>query len=270
MRRVGEEAAQPVLRRLALGERLLEPVEHRVERHPEAADLGPRVGRLDTVGEVAAGDRAGRVAHAVERQQADAHDRPRHRAEQHQDDGDDQRLHEQQAVQTLLDVAERHRDDRGQPAARIALGEHAVRTVVALLAVHGEDPVERNVLWQVRNGSDVQPVVEDARPEDVPVTVAHLPVRAGRQPAARAAAALRRLAPLVALRKAADALVRERAADRRRRRARLVGDPIELERALLEVGDRPEEQQPERRDREQRGQQAGAQRGHHVRGGRSA
>ena len=74
VRRVGDEAAQPLLARLARGERVLEPVEHAVERDAEAADLGARVGRLDAVREVAAGDRGGGVAHAVQRQQADAHD----------------------------------------------------------------------------------------------------------------------------------------------------------------------------------------------------
>ena len=67
VRGVGDEAAQAVLAGLALGEGLLEPVEHRVERDAQPADLGARVGRLDAVGEVAAGDRARGVAHAVQR-----------------------------------------------------------------------------------------------------------------------------------------------------------------------------------------------------------
>ena len=45
VRRVGDELAQAVLARLPLGERALEAVEHRVEREPDAADLGARVGR---------------------------------------------------------------------------------------------------------------------------------------------------------------------------------------------------------------------------------
>ena len=40
VRGVGEEAAQALFARRARGERLLEPVEHRVEREPEPADLG--------------------------------------------------------------------------------------------------------------------------------------------------------------------------------------------------------------------------------------
>ena len=82
VRGVGDEAAQPLLARLARGERVLEPVEHAVQREPEPADLGARVGRLDAVGEVAAGDRRGGVAHAVEREQADAHDDEREAADQ--------------------------------------------------------------------------------------------------------------------------------------------------------------------------------------------
>ena len=47
MRRVGEEAAQALLARAPLGERLLEAREHRVEREAEAPDLGARLGGLD-------------------------------------------------------------------------------------------------------------------------------------------------------------------------------------------------------------------------------
>ena len=76
MRSVGQEAPQAVLARLPLGEGALQPVEHRVERDPEPADLGARVDGLDAVREIAAGDRAGRVADPVERQQTDPYDRP--------------------------------------------------------------------------------------------------------------------------------------------------------------------------------------------------
>ena len=90
---------------------------------PEAADLGARVGRLDAVREVAAGDRAGGVAHAVERQQADAHDAQAASAERQQHAGDDEPLDEQQAVQRLVDLAQRDRGDGGDAAVRVVLGE---------------------------------------------------------------------------------------------------------------------------------------------------
>ena len=116
MRRVGDELAQAVLARLALGERALEAVEHRVEREPDAADLGARVGAGDAMREVAAGDPARGVADAVERQQPDAHEDPRDGGEQQQHADDHEALDEHEAVEPLVDVAQRDRHD-GDPAA---------------------------------------------------------------------------------------------------------------------------------------------------------
>ena len=123
VRGVGDEAPQAILAGLALAEGPLEAVEHRVERDAEAADLGPRVGRLDAVGEVAAGDRARRVAHAVERQQADAHDRPRDEAEDDEDAGDHERLDDEQLLQGVVGGAQRDGRDRDAPVHRVARGQ---------------------------------------------------------------------------------------------------------------------------------------------------
>ena len=146
VRGVGEEAAQPVLARLALGERLLEAVEHRVQREPEAADLGARVGRLDAVREVAAGDRAGGVAHAVERQQADAHDDPRERRRAASSTpAITSASTSSSRCERLVDVAQRDRDDGRARSERAALGEDAVAVAVAVLAVDGDRLAERDV-----------------------------------------------------------------------------------------------------------------------------
>ena len=101
VRGVGDERAQPVLGRLAAGERLLEPVEHPVERDPEPADLGAAVGRLDAVGEVAARDPPGGVAHAVEREQRGAHHRPAGHDQHEQHGGDHEREHHEQPLELL-------------------------------------------------------------------------------------------------------------------------------------------------------------------------
>ena len=71
---------------------------------------------LDAVGEVAAGDPPGGVAHAVERPQPDAHDAQRDRAEHEQDAGDHERLDEQQPLERLVGLGQRHRDDVVPPA----------------------------------------------------------------------------------------------------------------------------------------------------------
>jgi hypothetical protein len=144
VRRVGDELAQAVLALLALGERTLEAVEHRVERDPEAPDLGAGVGGLDAVRQVAAGDRAGGVAHAVEREQADAHDRPRREAEREQHAADHEALDEQQAAQRGVHLAQRDGDDRdvlrGLPWSR------ADAARVDAVAVVGDESAK----WQLR------------------------------------------------------------------------------------------------------------------------
>ena len=102
---------------------------------------------------------------------------------------------------------------------------------------------------------------------------AQLPVGAGRQADAGAAAA-RRAAVVVAVAVGdvvlADALLGERAGDRARALAGGLVDPVVLEVALLGVGDGGERQQPDRRDGEHGGQQPRAQRAHHARGVRRA
>ena len=91
VRGVGEELAQALLARLALGERLLEPVEHRVQREPEPADLRSRRGRAHPPRELAGGDLAGGDLHAVERAQPEANDEERAHAQGEQHAGDHER-----------------------------------------------------------------------------------------------------------------------------------------------------------------------------------
>ena len=96
-----------------------------VERDPEPADLRARVGRLDAVGEVAAGDPARGVAHAVEREQADPHDDPAGDPEQQQHGADHERLDEQQPVELLVGLAQR---DGGDQRCRRARGSRWAST----------------------------------------------------------------------------------------------------------------------------------------------
>ena len=102
MRSSCEASARNRRRRSSLAcwrsERALEPVEHRVERETQPADLGARVDRLDAVREVAAGDRARGVADPVERQQPDAHDRPADEAERQQHAADHEQLEHEQPL----------------------------------------------------------------------------------------------------------------------------------------------------------------------------
>ena len=69
---------------------------------------------------------------------------------------------------------------------------------------------------------------------------------------------------------AAAAVAEQLVLHRRDRGAELHVGAVEQERALLGVGDRGEQQQPDGRHREHGHDQPRAQRGHHVRGVRSA
>jgi hypothetical protein len=268
VRGVADELAQPVLARLSLGERLLQPVQHAVERDPHAADLGAPVGHLDAVGEVAAGDPARGVADAVERQQAVAHDHPGDRGEHEQDADDHEALDEHEPVERLVGVVERDGDDR-HPAVLEGAGDHAVAVVVAALAGDGLRLPDGELLRDLRRGVDVLAVVEDDR---VGLAAgAQLPVGAGRE-ADTGATGSRRAAGAVAVGLVGlpDAALGERADDRARALAGLLVRAIEQERALLGVDDRGERDQPDRRDGEHGGDEPRAQRAHHARGVRRA
>ena len=106
----------------------------------------------------------------------------------------------------------------------------------------------------------------------MPLGVAQLAVGAGGQADPRAAAARRAAAEpaAVGFGVLADAALRQRALDRAGAGARLLVGALEQERALLGVGDRGEQQQPDGRHGEHGRDQPRAQGGHHVRGVRSA
>ena len=120
VRRVGQEGAQPVLGRLLLGERLLEPVQHPVQRQA-------RAGRPRCAGS-AGSTRRDRSPAAIEpavtpmrssgrRPMPDQP--PRQRAQRQQDAGDDQRLDAQQAVQRRVGLGQRDRRDRAGAVASL-------------------------------------------------------------------------------------------------------------------------------------------------------
>ena len=243
---------------------------------PEAADLGARVGRLDAVGEVAAGDRARGVAHAVQRQQADAHDDPARRApssEQHA--GDHERLDEQQPV-----AASGRRRAAGPPTTVDAAvrgsrcGEHAVARAGAVCAVDGER-ARRPATCRRAGRAWPSPCRRPRRARRAEHAAARRRAArrrcpaGGRSRAAAAAAAVRRgrrsrrPAPPVAWSSS-------RATSARSRRAACWSTRSSRNERCSAYVIPPSEQQPDGREREHGRDQPRAQRGHHVRGGRSA
>ena len=100
----------------------------------------------------------------------------------------------EEAVQRLVDVAHRDRDDGRARPERVALGEDAVVVAVAVLAVDGDWLADGDVLRQLGVGRDARGVSEhDRRADGLARGVALLAVRAGREVqigAARPAAAI--------------------------------------------------------------------------------
>ena len=270
VRRVGDELAQPVLARLALGERVLEAVEHGVEREPDAADLGARVRAGDAMREVAARDPARRVPDAVERQQPDAHEDPRDRGEQQQHARDHEALDDEETVEPLVDVPQGDRQD-GDPAVPLARRDDAVAGRIAAAPAHGLRLADGELRGDRGLRRQVLPGVEDDRVHRA-VRVAQLAVGPGRQADARPAAVRWTAAarPVVGLAGFADALLGQRALDGAGAGARHVVDAAELVGALLGVGDGGEQHQTDRGHDEHGGEQPRAQGEHHVRGVRSA
>ena len=227
VRGVREEAAQALLAGAALGERLLQAREHRVERQAEAADLRARLGVVDAARQVAGGDRAGRRADRVQRAQPDAHDPPGAAAEREQDGAEHESLDEQQLRERGVDLGQRDRGDR-QPAAGGAFGDRAVARSVRARRADGDRLVRRDVVGQVGRGgrrlAEREPRRDGA--ERRAGRAAGLAVDGGREVAARARAPLgpRVTRPAAAASRAAgtgrvrdDALVLELVDDQRQR-----------------------------------------------------
>jgi hypothetical protein len=272
VRGIGDEAAQAVLAVLALAEGLLEAIEHRVERDAEPADLGARVGRLDAVREVAPGDGARRVPHAIEWQQADPHHQPRHEAEDDQHGGDDERLDHEQPLQRVVDGVERDRGDGDAAVHRVEHGQGAIARAGARLPFDREGRAGRDAGREVGLGRDGAGDGERLGGHDRPAGRALLAVGPRGDAEVRAAAgAARRVVVGVAVPAGAAAgLPVELVVDPDDRGAQLLVDAVVLEGALLDVGDGAGEQQAARREGQDGREQPRPQRGHHVRGWRSA
>jgi hypothetical protein len=260
VRRVRDEPAQALLRGLAGGERLLEPVEHAVQGDAQPSHLAARIGGAHAMREVAAGDRGRGVAHAVQGQQPDPHHRPGEQPDQDQDAGDHDGLDDQQPMQVLVDGAQGHRHDRGQPAVAHRGGQHAVAA-----RVHG--PSERRPRGQRRRRAVLDGPEEAAR-QHVAAPVAQLAVGVRRRRAAgRWAPVVRAVAVIVVV---AAQLARQLGGQRERGVRELRVHAREQERALVSVRRAAHDQHPQRRQHEHAGDEAPAQRRDHVRGGRSA
>ena len=116
MRGVGDEPAQPLLRRFALGECRLDLAQHDVQGNPQAADLGPWRGWLDAPAVIAGRDLAGGGAHPLQRPQADVDDQPREKGRAHDDADADEQLEPEQLRKVGRYVVHRNRKDDGLAA----------------------------------------------------------------------------------------------------------------------------------------------------------
>ena len=109
---VGDEPAQPLLGRLLVGEGLLEPGEHRVQRGAQLARLGAGRGVGHPLRQVGpAGDGRGRAGHRLERPDAEAQDPERDEGEQGENDACGDHLDRHEPVDGGVDVGQGGGDD---------------------------------------------------------------------------------------------------------------------------------------------------------------
>ncbi len=139
VRGIGQEATQPVLAFLPLRKGLLQPLQHRVQRDPQPADLRARRGWADSARQVPGRDRARRLPDAVQRAQPEPHDHPAQQREREQHPTDHQGLDPQQPVECAVHLRHRHGHDRGARLVRGRLGDRPVLEVAAALGADGDD-----------------------------------------------------------------------------------------------------------------------------------
>jgi len=192
-------------------------------------------------------------------------------------------------VEGLVDLAQRDGGDRDARVLEVLSGQYSVAHPRAALRLGGGEGVRRQLRRKLRCGKRVLAVGERHVPEHLPARVATLAVGTGRKvdsSSARAGSSVRTRRPRRPVERTAspastsavsthrpgrkEAAVVERPIEHARRGTRLLIDAVEEERALLRVGDTPQQQQAERREHEQTRDQTGPQRGHHDRGARSA
>ena len=111
VRRIGDEAPEALLGPPALFERRLDVGQHRVQRDPEPADLGPFVGWFHAAREIAGGDRARGISHPFERLQSDANEPEREPCDEAQDGDADEELDAHEAAERRVDLVQWDRDD---------------------------------------------------------------------------------------------------------------------------------------------------------------
>ena len=118
---VGEEPVGGLLAGLALGNEVLDPAEHPVERATQPADLGTGVLRADPLGQVTGSDLVGLPGHGLDRAQAAPHDPGRAAGREQPCDrrADDQ--DQLELADRLVDPVEAGRGDE-DPAAWIRRG----------------------------------------------------------------------------------------------------------------------------------------------------
>jgi hypothetical protein len=204
------------------------------------------------VGEVACRDPPRGVADPLEREQTDADDHPRDGGDQEQHGAEHEALDPQQAAQVLVDLVQRHGDDRHVAVWR-ALGVDAIAHARARDRLEAADRrVPRQPRRHQRGGVE-HALAEEARARHVPRRRAPHPVRAERQADSVVTRAVE--GEPVPVRPALDG------ADRR---ARLLVGAGEEEGALLRVRDAGERHHARGHDDEQRGDETGTQRVHYV------
>ena len=164
VRRIGEEPAESLLGRIALGERRLDLLEHPVDRARHATDLRTRRGGRDTLGEVAAGNRVCGRGDAEQWSEALLQDEGSDHRERRQDDGCNPQVDREQVPQGLLLGGQRDHGDDDLAVLPVHRDRFVARRAVAVL--DGARPIER--LRETRRNQPCVRVRADPLAEPLP------------------------------------------------------------------------------------------------------
>ncbi len=284
VRGIGEKAAQPLFALGSRGEGLLQALEHRVQRKAEPSDLGRRRSRADAPVKLPCRDLAGGHGDPVERAQADFDDEERGGAERQQHTDDHEPLDEQQPVERLIDLAQRHRDDGQSGVLRVVDHIRAVAQSRGAGRGDGEQLVDRHARGDLRRGRRGLPEADQHVTEHSARGRTTLTVGTRRQVQIRRTAVVRPACQMLVLQRAGFGVrfaagrdlrravarqvssVVERLRDGRAGGAHLLVEPAEQEGLLLGIRHGAERDHSYGGQHEHARQHARAQRGHQPRG----
>ena len=132
VRGVGNELPQPVLAAPPFVQQRRDAVEHVVERDPQPADLGARIGLVDPAVQIAPGDVVGRGRHRFQRPEFPADHQAGGRAQQDQQPGGDHQFDQDHPLEGLVHIIQADPGDQVSAAAGLRGERHSLCAVTGV------------------------------------------------------------------------------------------------------------------------------------------